>query len=432
VVSAFCVLLILYGSGYSLPAQVEPALPAPTFSLPAGTYANTTLTMSDSVSGAKIYYTSNGSTPTTSSTVYTGAIALNSSGTFTFKAMAVKTGYLNSSVTTVTYTIHPYEARPKISPPGGSYATPQTVTISVTKYVAIYYTTNGSTPTTSSTLYTGPITVSKTETINAIAVASGFTNSPVVSETYTIEPALPAPTFSLPAGTYANTTLAMSDSVSGAKIYYTSNGSTPTTSSTVYTAPIALNSSGTFIFKAIAVKTGYINSPVTAVAYSIQPILAKPSFWPPAGFYALNQTVTISDVSTKAAIYYTTNGSTPTTSSTLYTGPIAVRSSETVNAIAVLSGFTDSPVASAAYNLPAINLTWYAPTNSPVSVTGYNIYRAVGSSSAFQLLNSSLDTETTYEDSTVQGGTSYTYYVESVDASGVKSIPSSEVAVTVP
>jgi hypothetical protein len=58
--------------------------------------------------------------------------------------------------------------------------------------------------------------------------------------------------------------------------------------------------------------------------------------------------VTISDFSTKA-IYYTTDGSVPTTSSTPYSGPVTVSSSETINAIAVLNGFTNSPDVSAAY-----------------------------------------------------------------------------------
>ena len=52
----------------------------PTFGLAAGTYTGTqSVTISDSTSGSTIYYTTNGATPTTSSTKYTGAIAVSAS-----------------------------------------------------------------------------------------------------------------------------------------------------------------------------------------------------------------------------------------------------------------------------------------------------------------------------------------------------------------
>jgi hypothetical protein len=51
----------------------------------------------------------------------------------------------------------------------------------------IYYTTDGSTPTTSSTLYTGPITVTKTELIEAIGVAKGYLNSAVTIQNYRLK-----------------------------------------------------------------------------------------------------------------------------------------------------------------------------------------------------------------------------------------------------
>jgi Abnormal spindle-like microcephaly-assoc'd, ASPM-SPD-2-Hydin len=78
------------------------------------------------------------------------------------------------------------------------------------------------------------------------------------------------------------------------------------------------------------------------------------------------------------------------------------------------------------------NLSWEAPSSSADPVVGYNVYRSAAGSSAYQRLNSSANTQTTYVDSTVQAGLTYDYYVTSVDPSGVESVPSNQVAATIP
>jgi hypothetical protein len=84
-------------------------------------------------------------------------------------------------------------ATPTFSPAAGTYNSVQTVTITdATANATIYYTTNGTTPTTNSTKYTGPITVSVTETIKVIANASGYSTSAAGSATYTLPKATPA------------------------------------------------------------------------------------------------------------------------------------------------------------------------------------------------------------------------------------------------
>ena len=98
-------------------------------------------------------------------------------------------------------------------------------------------------------------------------------------------------------------------------------------------------------------------------------VAATPTFSPVAGTYTAAQSVTISDTTTGATIYYTTNGSTPTTSSTVYSGAITVASTETLEAIAAATGYTTSAVASAAYTIaspaPAIGgLSLRLPTQA--------------------------------------------------------------------
>ena len=168
------------------PIGIKTTLP-PTFAPGAGTYTSIqTVTMSCLTPFAVIYYTTNGSTPTTGSTIYTSPITVGT--TETVKAIAQAPGATASSVTSALYTINlTTTATPTFSPPAGSYSSEQTVAISCsTPSSTIYYTTNGTTPTTSSPVYTGPISVGGTSTIQAIATAAGFLQSAVGSATYTI------------------------------------------------------------------------------------------------------------------------------------------------------------------------------------------------------------------------------------------------------
>ncbi|MGB7862147.1 MAG: choice-of-anchor tandem repeat GloVer-containing protein [Candidatus Sulfotelmatobacter sp.] len=94
-----------------------------------------------------------------------------------------------SSAQTLTVNSLSLAATPTFSPAPGNYSSAQTVTITdTTTGASIYYTNDGTTPTTSSAVYNGPLTVSATETLQAIAGASGYNNSAVASATYTITP----------------------------------------------------------------------------------------------------------------------------------------------------------------------------------------------------------------------------------------------------
>ena len=151
----------------------------------AGRYKSSqSVTITDTTPGAVIYYTTDGTTPTTKSTQYVTAITVSTDETI--EAIAVATGYSNSAVAKAIYTI--VAATPVFSPKAGKYTTSQSVTITdTTSGAVIYYTTDKTTPTTKSTQYTGAITVSATETIKAIAVATGYANSAVATAVYTID-----------------------------------------------------------------------------------------------------------------------------------------------------------------------------------------------------------------------------------------------------
>jgi hypothetical protein len=114
--------------------------------------------------------------------------------------------------------------------------------------------------------------------------------------------------------------------------------------------------------------------------------LASPNFSSAAGSYPSGQSVSLSAPS-GATIYYTTNGQQPSTSSNRYSGSISVSASEIVQAVAVESGFTDSAVAVANYQIapagtPLINFpNGFANASNLIDVNG----SAQFSGSAIQL-----------------------------------------------
>ena len=447
------------------------AAATPTFSVAGGTYSSTqTIKISDTTPGATIYYTINGAIPTTSSTKYTGPVTVSS--TETLKAIATAGGYSTSGVATATYTINTgsstiavVSGSPQTTPYGSAFAnslvvlvkdaggnpvTGATVTFSgVGLSFSNMTATTGSngeasvtvtavaagnlTASASTAGVTGAATFSLVATKVALTVtatnASIAYNQPIPTLAYSVtgfvhgdtsavlsgapsetttatqgslvgsypitvtQGTLSATNYAFPnfvngtlaitalgtvatpsltpaAGTYTSTqSVTISDTTPGATIYYTTNGTSPTTTSSKYTAPIAVGSSETI--EAIAVAAGYNNSAVATAAYIITlppAAAATPTFSPASGTYSSGQSVTLSDGTAGATIYYTTDGSTPSTSSPKYSAAISVSSTETIEAIAVAPGYSNSAVATATYtiNLPSPSFNF---TTSPASAT---------------------------------------------------------------
>jgi O-glycosyl hydrolase len=84
------------------------------------------------------------------------------------------------------------------------------------------------------------------------------------------------------------------------------------------------------------------------------PAAAAPTLWPVAGSYSqtqVGQTVTLTDSTPNASIYYTTDGTTPTTASTQYKSPITITSTTTIQAVATAQGYSQSASANGTYTL---------------------------------------------------------------------------------
>jgi hypothetical protein len=550
--------------------NAEPNAVAPVITPNGGAFpASQNVTLSTTTASASIYYTLDGTVPTPASTLYTGPITITTDTTV--NAIASAAGYVQSGVSSATFTFTTQAPAVSFLPAPGTYTTAQQITLSDTDSTAkIYYTTDGSTPTAASNLYTAPIAVAASTTINAIAIDPTLVNSNVASGAYVIQtgqsinfgsgfsstagltlngnavatddsrlqltngqlleassvfwntpigvqsfttnfefqlslaqgdgftftiqgigptalggnsgglgyagigksvaikfdfyndagegndstgvftngalPTVPAvdltpsgielnsgdsiaaqitydgttltmnlldlvtnktftltqainipqivggntayvgftggtggltssqkiltwtyatsasalatsaPTFMPAAGTYsAPQSVTLSDATAGALIYYTTDGTAPTTTSAAYNAPIAVGV-GTTTIQAIALATGASQSAVATATYVVTlPVTAAPTFSPVAGTYTAAEGVTLADGTPGAVIYYTTDGTTPTTSSAVYSTPIQVAATETLTAIAGAPNVQTSSPATAVYtiNLPA-------------------------------------------------------------------------------
>jgi len=373
-------VLVTTGCGGSTSSSNFTATPS--LSPAGGTYTATQkVTISSATANAVLYCTTDGTTPTTSSpqcgqptTVYKSEF---------LQAIAVAPGKSASSVASEGYTISLNATdTPTFSPAGGTYSSTQTVTISAATGANIYYTLDGTTPTALSSHYTAPITVSATETLSAVAIASGYDNSPVASATYTLD-AIAAPTFSLPSGTYKTAqtvTITPGDSKS-VTIYYAisanSSGTAPSSTSNAYTG--AINVAQTETISAIAIDTNGKTSPVTTVAYAIgaSQAVGAPTFSPASGSTITpDQPITITDTDSSAAIYYTTDGTPPTTASSVWSSSSAPSFSTpgkaTIWAFALDSGVS-SLLSSATYTVNAISAPTFSLASGALVIQGQTV-----------------------------------------------------------
>ncbi len=164
----------------------------PTASVASGTYyVEQSVTLS-AENGTTIYYTTDGSIPTTESPVYSSAITIPEDTTRTLKAIASAEGFLASDVNTWVYNVTHKLGPPTATPPAGTYSGATEITLSSSEDANIYYiVTQGpsATPPLPNTPYTGPIKLSPnehTQTIRARCVKSGYGDSTTSSFEYTI------------------------------------------------------------------------------------------------------------------------------------------------------------------------------------------------------------------------------------------------------
>jgi hypothetical protein len=348
------------GGEYPQPPNPEYDMSSSGINMESGDLMRATLAYNGTVLTETLTDTVTSATYTNSYTVNIPALVGGSTAYVGFGAsMGVATATQDLESWTYTVESPGQAAVPTFSPAAGIYAGSQNVTLSsASSGAVICYDTTGTPATNTSTscatgtMYTAPVTISSSETLYAVAGGTGYSDSPVGNATYVIQNSVATPIFSPAAGVYTSAqSVTISDTTSNATIYYTTNGTSPTSSSTKYVGPVLVNTTETLA--AVGVVAGEPNSAVASAAYTINSptSIATPSFSPVAGIYTAAQSVTIADATSGVTIYYTTDGTTPTASSTRYTGPIIVSSTETVKAIAMGTTGVESAVGLVAYTI---------------------------------------------------------------------------------
>ncbi|MFW2404642.1 MAG: chitobiase/beta-hexosaminidase C-terminal domain-containing protein, partial [Gammaproteobacteria bacterium] len=162
--------------------------------------------------------------------------------------------------------VTPTATEPVVTPAAGTYFGSVDVTMSADPGASIHYTLDGSDPTSASSLYGGPITLSSDTTVKAIAVAPGVEDSAIVTSAYVITNTLLPPAIDPPGGSYINS-VTVSMTATAGTIHYTTDGSLPTTSSPQYVGPLNLTTATTV--RAITALTGYADSVPAEESYTI-------------------------------------------------------------------------------------------------------------------------------------------------------------------
>jgi Legume lectin domain/Chitobiase/beta-hexosaminidase C-terminal domain len=387
---------------------------SPTFSPEPGTYANgQSVTISESTPGPVIHYTTNGSTPTTSSPVYSSPVLVNSSETL--KALAVATGYRTSPVATASYVIETstgcsinfgsgfpngtglaLNGSAKVNSgsleltDGGGYEAGSAYCVTPVNIQS--FTTNFTFQLTSAVADGFAFTIQDAGTA-AVGNSGGglgygvdpnggtgggigtsvaikfdlYNNSGEGANTtgiFTDGAAPTTPSYSL---TSSGITLTSGDTIAAQVVYDGTTltlNLTDTVTNKTYTHAFAINIPAT-----VGANTAYVGfTGGTGGSSAIQRIktwtftsgltqaASSPVFDPLPGSYTTAQNVTLSSATPGSVIYYTTDGSTPNHSSAIYSAPIVVNgASATIRAVASATGYDDSAVATGTYQIVTIN-----------------------------------------------------------------------------
>jgi hypothetical protein len=270
------------------------------------------------------------------------------------------------------------------SPPGGSYD--QAVAVSLDhpelaatsgSPVAIYYTLDGGTPTSSSALYSvgTPVTLSTSATLTAAAIDQAGQSSGEASADYIIDITAPVtPQIADPPAGIYNTTLSVTlthpewptSPDSPVTLYYAygvpGSVADPDGGSAVYSGPVSINDEGPVQLKAVAIDEAGNAGAVASRTWTIDTVApALPGFTPAGGEMSGDLNLELDHIEiptptgTAVQVFYTLDGSAPDGSATLYTTSIPVSKNTTCRAVAIDAAGNSSGIAEEIYTFLRID-----------------------------------------------------------------------------
>ena len=307
--------------------------------------------------GAKIYYTTNGSQPSTNSLLYndTDMIRVTTEGKTRIRAIAVKSGYMDSDVLELDVTLT------RLAPPsvqtsdlGGSKA----ILMNASEGASIYYTLDGSLPAINdegtvagTSISTGMFYIDETSIVTAVAAANGYVSSYLYRSTISVDDnavSVPRTDNLTHTPVMGGEELAITCNTEGASIYYSLDPGnlSEVTPDILYTGPIFIGAPSTKV-TVIAKKAGMRDS--SKVRFTI-PLDKAPV---PVASIESNSIVkagtkvglSVDGVeNVEYSIFYTTDGTAPTIESQVYTSPIEITGDMRIRAIAAGIGVAASDI----------------------------------------------------------------------------------------
>jgi len=328
--------------------RLDNAPPATTASPGGGKYFHPVSVRLKSEKGAVIRYSTDKSVPGSSSSVYSSAIVLRKDTILKFFATD-EVGNIEKT-RTVKYRIQIDNTKPVTlaDPSGGVFNQPITVALLAEENSVIYYTLDGSRPTSRSSRYSDPVAFSRSGVLRFFAVDEAGNSEKVREEQYVIDTAPPVVNAEPAAGTFGKTQMVQLKLNERGEIRYETEGRDAGTDSRLYSGPVSISETTDLSYVGID-KAGNISESVHAM-YIIDTIPPETTARPPGGKYSGRIRVKL-ESSESADIYYTLDGTSPDSSSAPYRGPINISSNLVLSFLAVDKVGNRSAVASQKYIL---------------------------------------------------------------------------------